>query len=180
VEADIAGGCYVPCQVDLERGDVTDEAITFKALRARLLHRPELSDAVAKRGSTHPSCCTACRSGQAPTGRQYNRRGVSRLPWVYAGGSLALSDEVSRALLRDDLEVIGSTGVKEIDGRFGPLLEDDGPLLLSHGDVLGVFVPRIAECVELSLEFSGDGRDEGVVGVGEVMAIAEESVGFGT
>ena len=44
VEADIAGGCYVPCQIDLESGDMTDEAITSEALSARLLHRPELSD----------------------------------------------------------------------------------------------------------------------------------------
>ena len=44
VEADIAGGYYVPCQIDLERGDVTDEAITYEALSARLLHRPELSN----------------------------------------------------------------------------------------------------------------------------------------
>jgi len=45
VEADIAGGCYMPCQVDFESDDVTDEAITYEALSARLLHRPELSDA---------------------------------------------------------------------------------------------------------------------------------------
>ena len=44
VEADIAGGCYMPCQIDLENGDVTDEAKTYEALSARLLHRPELSD----------------------------------------------------------------------------------------------------------------------------------------
>ena len=45
VEADIAGGCYVPCQIDFESGCVRDEAITYEALSARLLHRPELSDA---------------------------------------------------------------------------------------------------------------------------------------
>ena len=39
-----------------------------------------------------------------------------------------------------------------------------GPLFLSHGDVLGVVVPVVAEDVELSLEFEGDGRDEGVMG----------------
>ena len=43
MEADIAGGCYMPCQ--LEGGDVTDEPITYEALSARLLHRPELSKA---------------------------------------------------------------------------------------------------------------------------------------
>ena len=43
------------------------------------------------------------------------------------------------------------------------MAEDDGPLLLSHGDVLGVVVPVIAEGIELSLKFLGDGRDEGVV-----------------
>ena len=45
VEADIAGGCYVPCEIDLENGDVRDEAITYEALSARLLHRPDLSEA---------------------------------------------------------------------------------------------------------------------------------------
>ena len=45
VEADIAGGCYVPCQIDFEGGHVIDEPITYEALSARLLHRPELSDA---------------------------------------------------------------------------------------------------------------------------------------
>ncbi len=45
VEADIAGGCYVPCQIDLESGCVRDEAITYEALSARLLHRPELTEA---------------------------------------------------------------------------------------------------------------------------------------
>ena len=44
VEADVAGGCYVPCQIDLEGGCVRDEAITYEALSARLLHRPELSE----------------------------------------------------------------------------------------------------------------------------------------
>ena len=45
VEADIAGSCYVPCQIDFEGGDVPDEAITYEGLNARLLHRPELSEA---------------------------------------------------------------------------------------------------------------------------------------
>ena len=57
--------------------------------------------------------------------------------------------------------------------------EDDDPLLLSHGDVLGVIVPGIAEVMELTLEFLGDGRDDGVVGVKEEVLGAEESVGFG-
>jgi hypothetical protein len=43
LEADVAGGCYVPCQIDLEGGCVRDEPITHEALSARLLHRPELS-----------------------------------------------------------------------------------------------------------------------------------------
>jgi len=42
MEADIAGGCYMPSQ--LEGGDVIDEPITYEALSARLLHRPELSE----------------------------------------------------------------------------------------------------------------------------------------
>ena len=45
VEADITGGCYVPCQIDFEGGCVRDEAITYEALHARLLHRPELTEA---------------------------------------------------------------------------------------------------------------------------------------
>ena len=57
--------------------------------------------------------------------------------------------------------------------------EDDDPLFLSHGDVLGVVVPVIAESVELSLKFMGDGRDEGVVVVGEEVLGAEECEGFG-
>ena len=54
----------------------------------------------------------------------------------------------------------------EVDGRGRPSTEDDGPLFLSHGDVLGVVVPVITECVELALKFMGDGRDEWVVGIG--------------
>ena len=45
VEADIAGGCYVPCKIDIEGGCVRDEGIMYDALSARLLHRPDLSDA---------------------------------------------------------------------------------------------------------------------------------------
>ena len=45
VEADLAGGCYVPCRIDLKSGDVTDEGITYEALSVRLLHRPELNEA---------------------------------------------------------------------------------------------------------------------------------------
>ena len=81
-----------------------------------------------------------------------------------AGGELALSDEGCRAFLWDDLEVVGATGVGDVDGRCGPASEDDGPLLLSHGDVLGVVVPVVAKDVELSLDFVGDRKDEGVVG----------------
>ena len=58
------------------------------------------------------------------------------------------------------------------------MAEDDGPLFLSHGDVLGVVVLVIAENVELSLEFEGDGRDDGVVWVRDEVTIAEESEGF--
>ena len=57
--------------------------------------------------------------------------------------------------------------------------EDDGPLFLPHSDVLGVVVPGIAEGIELSLEFMGDGRDAGVVGVKEEVLGAEEGEGFG-
>ena len=63
---------------------------------------------------------------------------------------------VCGAFVGDDLEVVRSTGVEEVDGRGGPVKEDDGPLFLSHGDVLGVVVPVIAENVELSLKFMGD------------------------
>ncbi len=59
------------------------------------------------------------------------------------------------------------------------MAEDDGPLFLSHGDVLGVVVPVIAEGVELSLKFMGDGRDDGIVGVWEEVRWTEECEGFG-
>ena len=59
------------------------------------------------------------------------------------------------------------------------MAKDDGPLLLSHGDVLSVVVPVIIEVIELSLKFEGNGRDDGVVGVGEEISGAEESVNFG-
>jgi len=45
VEADVANGCYVPCQIDFKGGCVRDEPITYEVLGARLLHRPELSEA---------------------------------------------------------------------------------------------------------------------------------------
>ncbi len=37
---DVAGGRYVPCQIDLESGG---KPITYEALSARLLHRRELN-----------------------------------------------------------------------------------------------------------------------------------------
>ena len=58
------------------------------------------------------------------------------------------------------------------------MAEDDGPLLLPHGWMLGIVVPVIAELVELSLEFVGDGRDDGVVWVRDEVAIAKECEGF--
>ncbi len=54
-----------------------------------------------------------------------------------ASSSLAQSDEVCGALVGNDLKVVGTTGVYKVDRRRGPLAEDDGPLFLSHGDVLG-------------------------------------------
>jgi len=110
-------------------------------------------------------------------GRLYDwrrRRRVCGLAEVDAGISLALSDEGGGSLVGDDLEVVWVTSVEEIDGRRGPLAKDDGPLLLSHGNVLGVVVPIVAEGIELSLEFVGDGRDEGVVGIWEIVTVAEE------
>ena len=32
----------------------------------------------------------------------------------------------------DELEVVRATGVKEVDGRGGPVSEDDGALFLTH------------------------------------------------
>ena len=58
--------------------------------------------------------------------------------------------------------------------------EDDGPLLLSHGDVLCVVVPVITEGVELALKFMGDGEYEGIVGGRCEVLGAEEGAGFGT
>jgi hypothetical protein len=109
-----------------------------------------------------------------------NRRSKDRLAGVDAGLSLALDDEVSGAFVGDDLKVVRTTGVKDIDGRRRPESEDNGPLNLSHGDVLGVVVPIIAEGIEFSLEFSGDGRDDGVVGVGEEVFGTSECKGLGT
>ena len=51
--------------------------------------------------------------------------------------------------------------MEEVEGGRGPVAEDDGPLLLSHGRVQGVVVQGKAEVVELLLKFVGDGRDEG-------------------
>ena len=108
-------------------------------------------------------------------GRLYNRwrRGPGRLAGMDAGVSLALSDEGPGTFLRDDLEVVRATGVCEIDGWGGPRTKDDGPLFPPHGDVLGVVVPVEAEGIELSLKFSGDGKDEGIVG-GRVVCFGTE------
>ena len=111
--------------------------------------------------------------------RRRRRRGIGRLAGVYAGSSLALGDEVSGAFVGDDLEVVRATGVCDVDRRRRPNKEDDGPLLLSHGDVLGVVVPVIAEVVELALKFMGDGEYGGVVGGWEVYAGTEECASFG-
>lgn len=56
--------------------------------------------------------------------------------------------------------------------------EVDGPLSLSHGDMLRVVVPVVAEGVNLLLEILGDGRDEGFVGVGEDFLGSSESEGL--
>ena len=105
-------------------------------------------------------------------------RDEGRLARVDAGISLALCDEVSGAFVGDDLKVVGSTGVCEVDGRRRPLAEDDDPLFLSHGDVLGVVIPVIAEGVELSLKFVGDGRDERIIGILEGVFGTTECEGF--
>ena len=39
-------------------------------------------------------------------------------------------------------------------------------------------VPGIAEVVELALEFVGDGRDDRIVGIREIVAVAEEGEGL--
>ena len=57
--------------------------------------------------------------------------------------------------------------------------EDDGPLLLSHGDVLCVVVPVITEGVELALKFMGDGKDDGIVGILEEVLGTSECESFG-
>ena len=69
----------------------------------------------------------------------------------------SLGDEACGAFVGNDLKIVRSTGVEEVDGRGWPVPEDDGPLFLPHGDMLGVVVPVIPEYVELSLEFVGDG-----------------------
>ena len=102
-------------------------------------------------------------------------RDESRLAKVDAGISLALCDEVCGIFVGDDLKVVRSADMCEVDGRGGPESEDDGLLLLSHGDVLSVVVPVEAEGVELALKFTGDGRDDGMIGIGEeVTSLAEE------
>ena len=106
------------------------------------------------------------------------RRSPGGLGGVYADGTLALGDEGPGTFLRDNLKVVRATGVCDIDRRHGPESEDDGPLLLSHGDVLGVVVPVIAEGIELSLEFVGDGKDEGIVGRRVVVLGTEEGECF--
>ena len=58
--------------------------------------------------------------------------------------------------------------------------EDDGPLLLSHSDMLGVVVPGIAEGIELSLKFEGDGEYEGIAGGRVMVPGSEESEGLVT
>ena len=97
---------------------------------------------------------------------------------MYACVSLALGDEVGGALVGNDLEVVRAAGVYEVDRRRRPLAEDDGPLLLSHGDVLGVVVPVIAEVVKLSLKFTGDGRYDRIVVVRDVVLVTEEGECF--
>ena len=86
------------------------------------------------------------------------RRGIGRSARLDAGSPFAKGDEGVGALVGNDLEIGGSTGVEEVDGRGRPVAEDDGPLFLPHGDVLGVVVPVIAENVELALKFMGDGE----------------------
>ena len=67
--------------------------------------------------------------------------------------------------------------MKSIGGRR-PVSEDDGPLFLSHDDVLGVVVPVIAEGIELSLKFTGDGRYDRIVVVRDVVLVTEEGECF--
>jgi len=117
-----------------------------------------------------------CDDGRVDDGRW---RDESRLARVDASGELALSDEGPGTLVGDNLEVVRATDVCDVDGRRRPYSEDDGPLLLSHGDVLGVVVPVIAEVVELALEFMGDGEYGGIVCRWEVYGGTEESASLG-
>ncbi len=105
-------------------------------------------------------------------------RDESRLARVDASGELALCDDGPGTFLGDDLEVVRATSVCDVDGRCGPVSEDDGPLLLSHRDVLGVVVPVVVEGIELSLKLVGDGEDEGVVGGRVKVSGAEKGEGF--
>ena len=95
-----------------------------------------------------------------------------------ASGELALGDEEGGSFVGDNFEVVRATGVRDVDRRRRPVAEDNGPLLLSHGDVLGVVVPGIAEGIELSLKFVGDGGEERIVGVREARLGAEEGEGL--
>ena len=72
-------------------------------------------------------------------------RDESKLAGVDASMTLALSDEGHGTLVGDDLNVVGATGMGDIDEGRGPLAEDNGPLFLPHGRVLGVVVPGEAE-----------------------------------
>ena len=47
------------------------------------------------------------------------------------------------------------------------MLEDDGTLSFSHGDVSGVIVQSTADFFVLALDLAGDGREEGIVRVRE-------------
>ena len=67
--------------------------------------------------------------------REYNgrRKSIGEFAGVDASVSLALSDEMGGALAGNDLEVVRTTGMEEVDGRRGPLAEADSPLDMSHG-----------------------------------------------
>ena len=48
-------------------------------------------------------------------------RGECGLGGVYAGSPFVLCDEVGGTFVGNDPEVVRSTGVKEVDGRSGPV-----------------------------------------------------------